>query len=244
MTATALVFPGQGSQVPGMALPWRDTAGFGRWAQADELLDRDVSRLGVDADADELREPRTCQVALFVHHVVLLDGWRAAGGDEPVAVAGHSLGEYDALVAAGVLGFADALRLVDARASADAEAADAAPGTMVACLGYDVDAVRAACAAAGAHVANDNAPGQVVAAGTAAALEDLAQRLAAEGRGKVVALDVGAAYQPAHGGGGRAVRRRAGGSQLRARGRARRRQRRRATARRRGRVAATAVQRS
>lgn len=197
MTGVALVFPGQGSQREGMALAWRSHEAFARWAEADELLGRDVSRLGLDALADELREPVNCQVALFVHHVVLLEAWRAAGGAAPLAVAGHSLGEYDALVAAGVVSFADGLRLVDARARLTQEAADARPGRMVACLGFDVGRVREACAQAGAYLANDNATGQVVAAGSGLALDRLRELLASE-RGKVVAVNVGAAYHSPH----------------------------------------------
>jgi [acyl-carrier-protein] S-malonyltransferase len=197
MTGIALVFPGQGSQQEGMARDWRQHEAFARWAQADELLGRDVTRLGLDAEAAELREPVNCQVALFVHHIVLLDAWRAADGVAPVAVAGHSLGEYDALVAAGVLSFADGLRLVDARARLTQQAANAWPGTMIACLGFDVELVHEACAAAGAYLANDNATGQVVAAGSKSALDRLRELLARE-RGKVVDLDVGAAYHSPH----------------------------------------------
>lgn len=197
MTGIALVFPGQGSQREGMARPWRSHEAFARWAEADELLGRDVTRLGLDALADELREPANCQIALFVHHVVLLEAWRAAGGAVPLAVAGHSLGEYDALVSAGVLPFADGLRLVDARARLTQEAADARPGTMVACLGFDFERAREACARAGAHLANDNATGQVVAAGSKPALDRLRELLASE-RGKVVAVNVGAAYHSPH----------------------------------------------
>jgi [acyl-carrier-protein] S-malonyltransferase len=193
----ALVFPGQGSQRPGMANWWHDHPAFARWAEADELLGRDVSRLGLDASPAELREPANCQIALFVHGAVVLDAWRDAGGERPAVVAGHSLGEYNALVAAGVLDFPGALRLVDARARRTQEAADAAPGTMVACLGYDVEEVEAACAASGAHVANDNAPGQIVAAGSEAALARLRELLAA-GRGRVLDVDVGAAYHSPH----------------------------------------------
>jgi [acyl-carrier-protein] S-malonyltransferase len=194
----AVVFPGQGSQRAGMARPWRDHRAFSRWSEADHLLGRDVSHLGLDADEDELRVPVNCQVALFVHFVVQHEVWSAAG-TRPVVSAGHSLGEYAALVAAGVLGFADGLRLVDARARATQDAADARPGTMVACLGYGVDTVTAACAEVGAHVANDNAPGQLVAAGTAEDLERLRDVLADSGeRGKVVGLQVGAAYHSPH----------------------------------------------
>ncbi|MGH8934005.1 MAG: ACP S-malonyltransferase [Egibacteraceae bacterium] len=193
----ALVFPGQGSQREGMARPWRDHDAFARWAEADEVVGRDVTRLGLEASADELCEPENCQIALFVHHIVLLEAWRASGGEAPVAVAGHSLGEYDALVAAGALTFADAVRLVDARARFTQAAADAWPGTMVACLGFEVEVVTVACHEAGAYVANDNATGQVVAAGSKEALDRLKEVLR-EARGKVVDLKVGAAYHSPH----------------------------------------------
>ena len=193
----ALVFPGQGSQRPGMAAAWQDHPAFARWAEADEILGRDVSRLGVEATSTELREPERCQIALFVHGAVVLDAWRAANTDQPAVVAGHSLGEYNALLAAGVLDFPDALRLVEARARLTQEAADAAPGTMVACLGFDVEEVEAACAETGAHVANDNAPGQIVAAGSFDALDRLKEHLRG-GKGRVVGLDVGAAYHSPH----------------------------------------------
>lgn len=181
-----------------MARAWRDHPSFSRWAEADALLGRDVTHLGLDADADELRVPANCQVALFVHFIVQYERWCEAGGATHV-VAGHSLGEYAALVAAGALDFVDGLQLVDARARATQQAADERPGTMVACLGHDVDAVEQACAGAGAHLANDNAPGQVVVAGTADTLEQLRAHLEASGaRGKVVSLEVGAAYHSPH----------------------------------------------
>lgn len=195
----ALVFAGQGSQREGMALAWRGTSAYARWEEASDLLGFDVARLGTEAPADELREPATCQIALFVHAAVVLESWRQAGGPEPVAVAGHSLGEYDALLAARVLSFADALHLVAVRARATQAAADAHPGRMAACLGYEVDTVTRACEAVGAHVANDNAPGQIVCAGPADALEALEARLADTGeRGKVVDVAVGAAYHSPH----------------------------------------------
>ncbi len=193
----ALVFPGQGSQREGMARPWRDHDAYARWAEADEAVGRDVTRLGLQAPDDELRQPENCQIALFVHHVVLLEAWQASGGEAPVAVAGHSLGEYDALVAAGALGFADAVRLVDARARFTQAAANARPGTMVACLGFEIEVVRSACHEAGAHVANDNATGQTVAAGSKEELDRL-KELLRDARGKVVDLNVGAAYHSPH----------------------------------------------
>ena len=196
---TALVFAGQGSQREGMALAWRGARSYARWEEAGDLLGFDVARLGTTASADELREPANCQIALFVHAAVVLESWREAKGAEPVAAAGHSLGEYDALLAAGVLPFADALRLVDVRARATQAAADAQPGRMVACLGYEVEAVTQACEAVGAYVANDNAPGQLVCAGPEEALDALKQHLAGTGeRGKVVDVAVGAAYHSPH----------------------------------------------
>lgn len=196
--SVAVVFPGQGSQRAGMARGWSHRSAFARWAEADELLGRDVTRLGLDADDDELQVPRNCQVALFVHGVVLHEEWVATGAKAAVT-AGHSLGEYNALVAAGVLDFADGLRLVDARAAATQQAADQRPGTMIACLGYPVETVADACAEAGAHVANDNAPGQVVVSGAPDALNRVRALLDnSDARGKVVTLQVGAAYHSPH----------------------------------------------
>lgn len=189
----ALLFPGQGSQQPGMGEPWRHHPAFARWAEADAALGEDLTRLALTADADELRRPRACQLALFVHGVVLADAWRAATDAAPAAVAGHSLGEYVALVAAGAVSFADALSLVEVRARACEAAADADPGGLIACLGVDRDALESACEAAGAHIANDNAPGQVVVAGRPQALERVRAELADAG-GRLVDVDVGAAY--------------------------------------------------
>lgn len=189
-TGCAVIFPGQGSQRPCMAGPWRTHPAFAWWSQADEVLGWDVTRLGTDASAEDLRDPVNCQIALFVHHAVVFGAWRTAGGTADV-VAGHSLGEYSALLAAGVVSFADGLRLVQRRASATAAAAGARPGGMVACLGGDAQALRAACAEAGAWVANDNAEGQLVVAGDEAALErfgDLATGT------RIRRLAVGAAY--------------------------------------------------
>lgn len=189
-TGRAVIFPGQGSQRPAMAAPWRTRPAFARWSEADEVLGRDVTRLGTAASAEDLRDPVNCQIALFVHHAVVLEAWRAGGGTADV-VAGHSLGEYSALLAAGVVSFADGLRLVQRRASATAAAAAARPGGMVACLGGDTTALRAACADAGAWIANDNAEGQLVVAGDEAALERFADLVTGA---KIRRLEVAAAY--------------------------------------------------
>lgn len=191
-TGVAVVFPGQGSQRPGMAAAWVDHPAFVRWSDADAVLGRDVTRLGLQAGAEELRDPVNCQVALFVHHAVLLQAWRSAGGSAAIA-AGHSLGEYSALLAAGVLTFQEGLQLVDRRARATDVAAAQNPGGMVACLGGDASALRTACDEAGAFVANDNADGQLVVAGSPDALDAFADLAAGHGA-RVRRLEVGAAY--------------------------------------------------
>lgn len=192
----AFIFPGQGSQRPEMASPWVDHPAYALWARADEVLGRNVTRLGIEADAEELRQADNCQIALFVQHAMLLTALEAVGV-QATLTAGHSLGEYDALVAAKVLSFDDALRLVDVRARSTFAAAQDRPGTMVACLGFDRADVEAAAAAAGAYLANENAPGQVTVSGSAEALAALKAHLS-EQDGKVVDLDVGAAYHSPH----------------------------------------------
>lgn len=197
----AVVFPGQGSQRPGMAEPWRTEPAFARWEEASDVLGWDVARLGVAAEADELREPRNCQVALFVHHAVLYESWAqghrdAAGGARPAALAGHSLGEYNALVAGGLLSFAEALRLVEVRATATQRAAQANPGTMAALIAADPDTVTRRCVAAGVFLANDNAPGQIVIAGSPDGLRRLEAGLGE--RERLMWLEVGAAYHSPH----------------------------------------------
>jgi malonyl CoA-acyl carrier protein transacylase len=178
--ATAVLFPGQGSHAHGMEEPWRGSRAF---ESGLDLLDYDpFSRL------DE--GTRYQQPALFLCSVA---AWEARAGDPPVAGAGHSLGEYAALVAAGALRFEDGLRLVDVRAGAMATASTATPSGMVAMLRADAaDVVRLA-EECGAHVANDNAPGQVVVAGTKEALAEV-ERRAGEIGARARVLDVSGAF--------------------------------------------------
>jgi [acyl-carrier-protein] S-malonyltransferase len=190
----AVVFPGQGSQRPGMGGPWKSAPSWGVVERVSDVLGRDVGALLLDADAATLQATRNAQVASFALGLVILGAARAAGMAWGAA-AGHSLGEYTALVAAGVLDVDDAARLVGARADAMQDAADSSPGTMAAVLGLDEGAVQASCDAAGgtAWIANDNAPGQIVVAGTD---DGVAQASAAakERGGKVMALAVGGAF--------------------------------------------------
>jgi [acyl-carrier-protein] S-malonyltransferase len=193
----AILFPGQGSQRPAMGTPWRSHPS---WAVAEEIADatgRDVPSLLVDADAETLQQTRNAQLAAFALSLVVLDAARRAGlADVAVAAAaGHSLGEYTALVAAGVLPRPEGARLVAERGEAMQEAASRRPGTMAAVLGLDAAQVAEACASAeGAWVANDNAPGQIVIAGTGegvAAASDSARELGAK---RVMPLPVGGAF--------------------------------------------------
>lgn len=180
-----------------MGRPWRDHPS---WAVVDEVADatgRDVADLLVDADADTLKSTRNAQLAAFTLSVMILHAARAAGlaSTSVSAVAGHSLGEYSALVAAGALDTAGGARLVAARGDAMQHAADVGPGTMAAVLGLDPDAVATACEGVeGAWVANDNAPGQVVVAGTAAGVAEASEAAKALGAKRVMALSVGGAF--------------------------------------------------
>jgi [acyl-carrier-protein] S-malonyltransferase len=180
-----------------MGAPWTDHPA---WAVVDRLSEatgRDLAGLLVDADAETLRATRNAQPAAFALSLVTLYAARSSGLEYvPVAaVAGHSLGEYTALVAAAVLPAEAGARLVGARGDAMQEAADANRGTMAAVLGLDPDLVRQACEQTeGAWPANDNAPGQVVVAGTpdgVAAAGEAAKRLGAK---RAMALAVGGAF--------------------------------------------------
>ena len=180
-----------------MGIPW---TGHPSWAVVERVsaaTGRDIAGLLTDADAETLRQTRNAQPATFTLSLVVLDAARATGLlDSPVAaVAGHSLGEYTALVAAGALEEKDAARLVLERAEAMQAASEAAPGSMAAVLGLDHEQVAAACEGCeGAWVANDNAPGQVVVAGTPAAVEIVAARARQLGAKRVVPLVVGGAF--------------------------------------------------
>ncbi|NNE74733.1 MAG: ACP S-malonyltransferase, partial [Acidimicrobiales bacterium] len=166
------MYPGQGSQKPGMGEPWSDHPSWELVAEASEASGRDVAHLLLHADADELRETRNAQLATFTVSMMVLDAVERVGMDA-AGHAGHSLGEYSALAASGALDLADAVALVTERGEAMQAAADDTEGTMAAVLGLDDDQVMVACdrVADDVWVANFNAPGQVVVAGTPAAVE-------------------------------------------------------------------------
>ncbi|HET9059329.1 MAG TPA: ACP S-malonyltransferase, partial [Acidimicrobiales bacterium] len=205
-----LTFPGQGSQRPGMGAPWQLHPSWRLVQELSEVVGRDISHLLTDADAQELKATRNAQLATFALSLVILDATRAAielpdaatpvaataqGPYRVVAFAGHSLGEYTALVAAGALSPGQGAVLVSERGEAMQAAADANPGTMSAIIGLGPESVAEACASVeGAWVANDNSPGQVVIAGAhegVAAASEAALRLGAK---RAIPLQVGGAF--------------------------------------------------
>ena len=191
----AFTFPGQGSQRPGMGLPWRDHESWELVDEASDIAGRDVGALLCDADAGQLKDTRNAQLTTFVSSLMVLDAVERLG-IAPSYCAGHSLGEYTALTATGALGFDDGIRLVCERSSAMHDAGIAQPGTMSAVLGLDDDQVDVACRRADAEVwvANFNAPGQVVIAGSpdgVAAATTHAKELGAK---KVMPLQVAGAF--------------------------------------------------
>jgi [acyl-carrier-protein] S-malonyltransferase len=191
----AFTFPGQGSQRPGMGLPWRDHESWELIEEASDIAGRDVAALLCDADAEELRDTRNAQLTTFVSSLMVLDAVERLG-IEPSFCAGHSLGEYTALTATGALGFDDGIRLVCARSDAMHDAGLAQPGTMAAVLGLDDDQVEVACRRADAEVwvANFNAPGQVVIAGSPDGVDTASGHAKDLGAKKVMPLQVAGAF--------------------------------------------------
>lgn len=195
----ALVFPGQGSQTIGMMQPFADTRVVrDTFAEASETLGQDLWKLVAEGPAEALNSTVNTQPLMLTAGYAVYRAWREAGGGEPALVAGHSLGEYTALVAAGVIAFRDAVPLVRFRAQAMQEAVPLGSGAMAAILGLDDDAVRAACneAAQGEVVepVNFNAPSQVVIAGHKAAVERGAEAARAKGAKRAVMLPVSAPF--------------------------------------------------
>ncbi len=195
----ALVFPGQGSQAVGMMQPFagskvvRDT-----FAEASATLDVDLWQIAAEGPAAELNSTVNTQPVILTAGYAVYRVWREAGGADPALVAGHSLGEYTALVAAGVIAFHDAVPMVRFRAQAMQDAVPMGTGAMAAILGLDDDAVRAACSEAAqgevVEAVNFNAPSQVVIAGHKAAVERGAEAAKAKGAKRAVMLPVSAPF--------------------------------------------------
>src|SRR3954449_8466746 len=191
----AFTFPGQGSQRPGMGRPWAEHESWELVGEASEIAGRDLGALLLDADAEELRDTRNAQLTTFVSSLMVVDAVERLG-IEPAYCAGHSLGEYTALVATGALSFDEGVRLVAERADAMHDAGVENPGTMAAVLGLDDDKVEVACRLADGEVwvANFNAPGQVVIAGSAEGVTHATEHARQLGAKKVMPLPVAGAF--------------------------------------------------
>ena len=193
----AMIFPGQGSQSVGMlraydGLPELDAVRNG----AAGVLGAEFLRLLDEGPGEQLNLTVNTQPAMVTAGYAVYRAWRALGGPAPAIVAGHSLGEYTALTAAGALAFGDCLPLVRFRAQAMQEAVPAGQGAMAAILGLDDEAAKAACAEAEGEVqaVNFNAPGQVVIAGEKAAVERAIEKCKARGAKRAMALPVSAPF--------------------------------------------------
>jgi [acyl-carrier-protein] S-malonyltransferase len=197
--ATALIFPGQGSHVVGMGRALAETYPEARaiFAQADEVLGFALSRLCFDGPEAELTDTLNQQPAILTASIAALRAIEArAPNTRPAFVAGHSLGEFSALVAAGSLKFEDAVQLVRERGRLMKQAGDLAPGGMAAILNLDRDALAAVCNEASqatgqrVQIANDNSPGQIVISGDKAALDKAMELAKAKGARRAIPLAV------------------------------------------------------
>jgi [acyl-carrier-protein] S-malonyltransferase len=194
--SAAIVFPGQGTQAPGMGAEWVD---HDSWRIVDEVEDALGEKLGwllIEATADDLARTREAQLAVLLTSLVAWDALARALRGAPVAFAGHSLGQVTALIAAGVLSLDDGVRFAARRAELTQTAADAHPGRMAALLGASPEQAEVACEAApdACWVANDNAPGQIVIAGTPDGVEAASARAKELRVKRVTPLKVGGAF--------------------------------------------------
>lgn len=194
-----MVFPGQGSQSVGMMAAYGESPVIREVLQeASDALGLDMARLIAEGPAEELARTVNTQPVMVTAGVAAYRLWRSLGGDEPAFLAGHSLGEYSALVAAGAISFADCLPLVRLRGQAMQEAVPAGTGAMAAILGLEDALVREACATCSsgevAEAVNFNSPGQVVIAGSARGVELAVEACKARGAKRAVLLPVSAPF--------------------------------------------------
>lgn len=201
MTPFAFVFPGQGSQSVGMLDAWGDHPAVRHTlAEASEALHEDVTQLIHDGPKDALDLTTNTQPVMLTAGVACYRAWLSETGQAPAALAGHSLGEYAALVAAGALTLVDALPLVRFRAQAMQDAVPVGVGAMAAILGLDAQTVRDGCAEVAAltgevvEAANFNDPKQTVIAGTKAGVEKACEALKAKGAKRALMLAVSAPF--------------------------------------------------
>ena len=191
----AYMFPGQGSQFPGMAKELYETDQKARelFDRADEILGFKITEIMFNGTAEELKQTKVTQPAIFLHSVILA---MCSPDFKPDMVAGHSLGEFSALTAAGALGFEDGLRLVAIRARAMQKACEANPGTMAAILALPTEKVEAICEETEGVVvpANYNCEGQIVISGSVEAVSEASEKMKAAGARRALILPVGGAF--------------------------------------------------
>jgi [acyl-carrier-protein] S-malonyltransferase len=189
------MFPGQGSQFPGMAKELYETNPTARemFDRANEILGFDITEIMFDGTAEDLKQTKVTQPAVFLHSVILA---KCSPDFKPDMVAGHSLGEFSALTAAGALDFEDGLRLVSIRAHAMQKACEANPGTMAAILALPAETIEAVCAEVDGIVvpANYNCDGQIVISGAVDAVAEASEKLKAAGAKRALILPVGGAF--------------------------------------------------
>ena len=191
----AYVFPGQGSQFPGMGKEYFENSAFAKkiFEQANEQLGFRISDVMFNGTEEDLRRTNVTQPAIFLHSVI---AFKSIEHTKPDMVAGHSLGEFSALVAAGALSFEEGLNLVAARASAMQQACEQEPGTMAAVLGLEDAKVEAVCASINEVVvpANYNCPGQLVISGSVKGIELACVAMKEAGAKRALVLPVGGAF--------------------------------------------------
>ena len=192
----AYIFPGQGAQFSGMGLPLYEGSLLAKplFEQANDILGFNITKIMFEGSVEDLRETKVTQPAIFLHSVILA---KSLGERfQPAMVAGHSLGEFSALVANGTLSFEDGLKLVSQRAQAMQKACDSTEGTMAAVLGLENEIVEQTCESIDGIVvaANYNCPGQLVISGAVDAINTACDKLKEKGARRALVLPVGGAF--------------------------------------------------
>ena len=192
----AYIFPGQGAQFSGMGLPLYEGSLLAKslFEQANDILGFNITKIMFEGSVEDLRETKVTQPAIFLHSVILA---KSLGERfQPAMVAGHSLGEFSALVANGTLPFEDGLKLVSQRAQAMQKACDSTEGTMAAVLGLENEIVEQTCESIDGIVvaANYNCPGQLVISGAVDAINMACDKLKEKGARRALVLPVGGAF--------------------------------------------------
>ncbi len=191
---TAYIYPGQGSQYCGMGKNLFDSSNDAKrmFEAANKILDFEITNIMFGQDIDELKKTKVTQPAIFIHSVIL----SKILNFKPQIVAGHSLGEFSALVVSKALNYEDALFLVSKRANAMEEACIKFPGTMAAVIGLNVDLIESICEKVGGIIktANYNCPGQVVISGEKNSIESACEILKKNGAKRAIILPVGGAF--------------------------------------------------